>query len=418
MKRKSMGRRLLVALLVGAMTFSAAKMPAMATEDQEEHVYSAPTNPRLDDRGNATVDITDTTKGRVVGFLYKIENDKRTTVASYGVVSDGYPSVGFPLSHHIYESGTYVFRAKMVDEYASYDEASDMSKGAVSVESAPFVYNKPSAQLATPGNLRWSSNEPGVAEWDPVDGAEGYWVYLYCNGESLGSTSIYKDKTSLDLSYRMTATERAEYTFCVRTLSDNIIECAHSNISEHSAGYIQDCEWATTNGKSYWYENGIRQGTYDDPKGVKGDGTVRGREICDLSLTDDTGQQGVWFWLDSVYNGAKAVGKEVWIPYIYQDEEDLDDNTMRARANESDPGMGDLVYEFMRDKKGKWVRYDENGRMLKGWITIEGPLADAYPDQAGNTYYYDSRTGLMAKGVVTINGEEHEFDETTGVMIR
>lgn len=170
-------------------------------------------------------------------------------------------------------------------------------------------------------------------------------------------------------------------------------------------------------GKSYWYENSEKQGTVDDPKGVWGDGTNRGREICDPNTLDQYGN-GTWFWLDSVYSGAKAVGKEVWIPYIYQDEDNWDDNRKREIANESDPGMGDLVYEYMKNKNGKWVRYDNDGRMLKGWVTIEGDLANAYPGQAGNVYYYDSRTGLMAKGVVTIDGVEHEFDTVTGVMIR
>ncbi len=54
--------------------------------------------------------------------------------------------------------------------------------------------------------------------------------------------------------------------------------------------------------------------------------------------------------------------------------------------------------------------------MLKGWVTIEGTLADLYPDQKGNKYYYDSRTGLMAKGDVTIDGVKHYFNEITGVL--
>ncbi len=53
--------------------------------------------------------------------------------------------------------------------------------------------------------------------------------------------------------------------------------------------------------------------------------------------------------------------------------------------------------------------------MLKGWVTIEGALAEKYPDQVGNTYYYDTRTGLMAKGNVTIGGVLYHFDENTGV---
>ncbi|MBR1862084.1 MAG: hypothetical protein IJ796_09560, partial [Lachnospiraceae bacterium] len=85
-------------------------------------------------------------------------------------------------------------------------------------------------------------------------------------------------------------------------------------------------------------------------------------------------------------------------------------------SRESDPGMEELVLKCMREKKGKWVRYDENGKMLKGWVTIEGALVEKYPDQAGNTYYYDNRTGLMAKGWVTIDGTQHYFKETTGVL--
>ena len=168
--------------------------------------------------------------------------------------------------------------------------------------------------------------------------------------------------------------------------------------------------WYYEDGKWYWYEYGSRQGTVDDPKGVKGDGTVRGREIYD-SESDG------WYWLDAVYGGAKAIGKEVWMPYIYQNEDEWDDAQMRQIANESDPGMEDLVYNFMREKQGKWVRYDENGRMLKGWVFISGALAEKYPDQVGNIYYYDTRTGLMAKGLVTIDGDLYYFDEVTGALI-
>ena len=78
--------------------------------------------------------------------------------------------------------------------------------------------------------------------------------------------------------------------------------------------------------------------------------------------------------------------------------------------------MGELVYRYMKDKNGKWVRYDQNGRMLKSWVKIEGALAEKYPDQVGNTYYYDTRTGLMAKGLVTIDGVEHFFNEVSGVL--
>ncbi|MBR1860940.1 MAG: hypothetical protein IJ796_03645 [Lachnospiraceae bacterium] len=83
---------------------------------------------------------------------------------------------------------------------------------------------------------------------------------------------------------------------------------------------------------------------------------------------------------------------------------------------ESDEGMGECVYNAIKKKSGKWVRYDENGKMLKGWVKIEGALATLYPDQVGNTYYYDTRTGLMAKGEVKIDGVTYHFDEITGAL--
>ncbi len=168
--------------------------------------------------------------------------------------------------------------------------------------------------------------------------------------------------------------------------------------------------WYYAEGRAFWYENGTRQGTFDDAHGVVGDGTIRGREIYD---PDSDG----WYWLDSIYDGAKAVGKEVWMPYIYQDEDGWDDDTKRNIAYESDEGMGECVLNAIKSKAGKWVRYDENGRMLKGWVTIEGELAKIYPDQAGNTYYYDNRTGLMAKGWVTLEGKTYFFDEVSGALV-
>ena len=172
-------------------------------------------------------------------------------------------------------------------------------------------------------------------------------------------------------------------------------------------------EWRSEGGKSYWYENGVKQGVPGDPKNITDQTyhTERGREIY------DPGSDG-WYWLDSVYNGAKAVGKEVWMPYIYQNEltESWDDGFIHGIANESDAGMSGCVFDAIKNKSGKWVRYDNNGAMLKGWVTISGKLADLYPSQAGNTYYYDHRTGLMAKGWVELDGAKYHFDEVTGVL--
>ena len=169
--------------------------------------------------------------------------------------------------------------------------------------------------------------------------------------------------------------------------------------------------FCTYQGKDYWYENGKRQAVSGDPKNlidIKYH-VERGREIYDPATK-------AWYWLDSVYDGAKAVGKEVWMPYIYQEEDSWSDADKVKLAQESDPGMADCVLPAMRNKDGKWVRYDQDGKMMKGWVTITGKLAELYPDQKGNTYYYDTRTGLMAKGLVTIEGRRCHFDEMTGEL--
>ena len=116
--------------------------------------------------------------------------------------------------------------------------------------------------------------------------------------------------------------------------------------------------WVTdSNGKAFWYESWVRQGWQPGT-------SYRGKEIYDPA-------SGAWYWLDNVQQGAKATNKEV-----YQDS-----------------------------NGGKWVRYDSNGRMIKGWYS-----------QDGKTWYYDLTTGAMYKGWHTINGYNYHFDETTGVM--
>ena len=52
--------------------------------------------------------------------------------------------------------------------------------------------------------------------------------------------------------------------------------------------------WKTVNGKDYWYENGVKQGT-----------TGRGKEIYDPD-------SDAWYWLDAKQGGAKAVNKDVY----------------------------------------------------------------------------------------------------------
>ena len=76
---------------------------------------------------------------------------------------------------------------------------------------------------------------------------------------------------------------------------------------------------------------------------------------------------------------------------------------------------------------GKWVRYDENGHMIKGencqngnWYYFE-PVTGAMihgpwtlPD--GRKVYYDLTTGIMQYGNVSINGSLYYFDPVYGTM--
>ena len=181
------------------------------------------------------------------------------------------------------------------------------------------------------------------------------------------------------------------------------------NSEPTACGEFGFCEY---NGKKYWYEDWTRQGVYGDPKNVRDVrfGEIeRGREICEPEM-------GAWYWLDAAYEGAMAASKEVWMPYVYQGEDKWEDEEIRMNADHSDDGVGTYIYQCMKDREGKWVRYDAEGKMLKGWITIEGELAELYPGQKGNTYYYDHFTGAMVKGDCVIDGEPYHFDEITGMM--
>ena len=179
--------------------------------------------------------------------------------------------------------------------------------------------------------------------------------------------------------------------------------------------------WYYSNGRAYWYEDGKRQGIPADHKCFSYDGSLRGREIYDP-------ESDGWYWLDVIYDGAKAVNKEVYMPYIYQDEADhlRDDawiNAVASLSTRTSPENVDLSAQIVKAIRchggagsGKWVRYDKDGRMIKGWYTVEGSDIELYPAQAGNTYYYDRQTGLMAKGNTTIDGYSYYFNEVTGVL--
>lgn len=134
------------------------------------------------------------------------------------------------------------------------------------------------------------------------------------------------------------------------------------NGKDYTAKYGEKNGWVEENGKKYWYEKGVKQGT-----------TGRGKEIYDPD-------SDAWYWLDAVQGGAMTVSKDVY--------------------QESAAGQ----WADKPDGTGKWVRYDENGHMVKGWQTTEK-----------GTYYFDPTFGTMAKGVTEIDGVPCAFDQNTGI---
>ena len=136
------------------------------------------------------------------------------------------------------------------------------------------------------------------------------------------------------------------------------------NGKDYTAKFGEKNGWVEENGKKYWYENGVKQGT-----------TGRGKEIYDPD-------SDAWYWLDAVQGGAMTVSKDVY--------------------QESAAGQ----WADKPDGTGKWVRYDENGHMVKGWQTTDK-----------GTYYFDLITGAMAKGTGDIDGVPCAFDQYTGIAL-
>lgn len=183
---------------------------------------------------------------------------------------------------------------------------------------------------------------------------DGWYLFDEITGEMVkGFYTVYDDEEIKDYYYN-------DITGQMEHGAVNIggIEYAFDDVT----GIAVNNKWYVADGIEYWYEKGVRQG-------MEG----RGKEIYDP-------ESNGWYWLDSAEGGKKAVSKDVY--------------------QESFAGQ----FADREDKTGKWVRYDENGCMIKGWS-----------EKGGNIYYFDPQTGAMAKGCVNIDGQDYCFDENTGI---
>ena len=141
--------------------------------------------------------------------------------------------------------------------------------------------------------------------------------------------------------------------------------------------------WREENGELYWYDAGVM---------------ARDKQVYDPG-TD------AWYWFDA--DGTMARDKDVFIPLSNDDR-----------------------------SRGKWVRYDAEGRMVKGedyryngWYYLDpvtGEMAKGFryvPSNGGKWVFYDYVTGQMAHGERYIDDSHGDepgwmcFDATTGAVV-
>ncbi len=261
--------------------------------------------------------------------------------------------------------------------------------------------------------LRQGMQGRGKEIYDPETDA-WYWLDAVDNGKVAVSKDVYQESYAGSYADRedgtgkwvrydskghmikgWSDTEAGTYYFDPETgamVKGTVIIDGMEYTFDRNTGILLDenqhhCVWVSVDGKDYWYENGVRQGYV--PENV----FYRGKEIFDPATNE-------WYWLDNIQQGAKAVSKDVY--------------------QESYAGS----FADREDGTGKWVRYDENGHMVKGWnkVVVEGQIQNHYKNV---WYYFDLETGAMVKGKVSIiemfDGTLQEFiylfDEADGHRI-
>lgn len=211
--------------------------------------------------------------------------------------------------------------------------------------------------LSGAGICQWEYNNGDNQKWIILKNDDGtYTIVSKSNGHAWDISGSTPAKRSEVITARVNLANNQRYVF-------EKLETTSKSWDDDGKLLLED-GWHKVNGVIYWYEKGVRQG-YD-----AANPNYRGKEIYDPS-------SDAWYWLDNVQQGAVAKSKDVY---------------MESKADDA----GTI---------GKWVRYDADGHMVKGWQTTD----------AGR-YYFDLIYGTMAKGNVVIDGVNYYFDTITGIL--
>ena len=158
--------------------------------------------------------------------------------------------------------------------------------------------------------------------------------------------------------------------------SSSSSDTSHGNTANGNASSSTFTGWKTVGGERHWFDDGVE---------------AKSKEIYDPG-------SGAWYWIDA--DGTMAHDKDV----------------------------------FLSSNGGKWVRYDHDGRMVKGedfryggWYLFDGVTGEmakgvAHVDSNGGKWvYYDTVTGQMAHGERYLDYDAahtgwYLFDGVTGAM--
>ena len=288
-------------------------------------------------------------------------SDNTTCMAQTGAVVSGQWSVN--VSHDVCPVFNLDMSSVLFASVVPVVQTADVASGNLSTEDAFVIRADGSSKLSgikvsnteTEVKVNPAANKAVTLVVQGNDGTNNWFYASDVSSEKTVSASTIQSALGLKTAPNMddckiwVETTEDSVTYAVKSESENKSETPdepETPTEKKNGFYIED-------GAKYWYEDDVKQGTEG-----------RGKEIYDPA-TD------AWYWLDAVQGGAVAKAKDV----------------------------------YQESNGGKWVRYDENGLMIKGWSETED-----------GKYYFDLITGAMAKGNAEIDGAGYYFDIYTGIL--